>query len=107
MIKQSTSILREDGVMNSLRDTFTLRNGCGLPCVGFGTWLTPEGETAVMAIKEAIKVGYRHIDGAVYYGNEISVGNGIKAAGILREEVFITSKLWNTERGYKKSHGCL
>lgn len=89
--------------MNSLTSAFELSNGYKIPCVGFGTWQTPDGETAVQAVKAAIEAGYRHIDTAAAYGNESSVGLGIKASGVAREELFVTSKLWNTERGYEKT----
>lgn len=89
--------------MKSLNDTFHLNNGYEIPCVGFGTWQTPDGETAVMAVSEAIKTGYRHIDTAACYGNEVSVGQRIKKSGIEREKLFVTSKVWNTERGYEKT----
>lgn len=89
--------------MNKLADTFTLRNGYEIPCIGFGTWQTPDGDTAVMSVSEAIKAGYRHIDTAAVYGNEVGVGQGIKASGVKREELFITSKVWNAERGYDKT----
>ena len=85
----------------SLKDTFTLSNGYKIPCIGFGTWQTPDGETAVNAVKEAIKLGYKHIDTAAIYGNEKSIGKAIKEIGINRDELFITSKVWNKERGYK------
>ena len=85
----------------SLKDTFTLSNGYKIPCIGFGTWQTPDGETAVNAVKEAIKLGYKHIDTAAIYGNEKSIGKAIKEIGIIRDELFITSKVWNKERGYK------
>lgn len=85
----------------SLEDSFTLNNGYKIPCVGFGTWQTPEGETALNAVKEAIKLGYKHIDTAAIYGNEKSVGKAIKESCINRNELFITSKVWNKERGYK------
>lgn len=89
--------------MQKLTDTFTLSNGYNIPCVGFGTWQTPDGETAIQAVKHAIQSGYRHIDAAAVYGNEVSVGIGIAEAGVPREELFITSKVWNTERGYEKT----
>lgn len=89
--------------MKSLNDTFRLNNGYEIPCVGFGTWQTPDGETAVMAVSEAIKAGYRHIDTAACYENEVGVGQGIKASGADRETLFVTSKVWNTERGYEKT----
>lgn len=89
--------------MNKLTDSFVLSNGCSIPCVGFGTWQTPDGETATNAVKHAIQSGYRHIDAAAIYGNEVSVGKGIALSGVPREELFITSKVWNTERGYEKT----
>ena len=89
--------------MKALHDTFDLNNGYKIPCVGFGTWQTPDGETAVMAVSEAIKAGYRHIDTAACYNNEVGVGQGIKESGIDRKNLFITSKVWNTQRGYEKT----
>lgn len=89
--------------MKSLTDTFTLHNGYSIPCVGFGTWQTPDGETAVQAVKSAIENGYRHIDTAAVYQNEVGVGQGIIASGVDRKELFVTSKVWNTERGYEKT----
>ena len=89
--------------MNRLTDTFKLHNGVEIPCVGFGTWRAPDGETAYNAVRRAFEVGYRHIDTAAAYKNEESVGRAIKDSGIPREEIFVTSKLWNTERGYEKA----
>ncbi|MEF9988826.1 MAG: aldo/keto reductase, partial [Christensenella sp.] len=76
--------------MKSLTDIFTLVNDVNIPCVGFGTWQTPDGKVAVDAVKSAIESGYRHIDAAAVYGNEQSVGEGIGASGIAREKLFIT-----------------
>lgn len=89
--------------MNKLTDTFELYNGVRVPCVGYGTYLTPDGEIAKNAVKEALKVGYRHIDTAFIYGNEKAVGEGIKESGINRDEVFVTTKHWITMRGYEKA----
>ena len=89
--------------MNNLNDTYTLSNGVNIPCVGFGTWQTPNGETAINSVLEAIKCGYRHIDTAACYGNEESVGKAIKLSRINREELFVTSKLWNTDQGYEST----
>lgn len=86
---------------SSLNDAFTLNNGYKIPCIGFGTWQTPDGDTAVNAVKDAVKCGYKHIDTAAIYGNEASIGKAIKESGINRNELFITSKVWNKERGYK------
>lgn len=89
--------------MKQLSDTFTLNNGVKIPCIGYGTWQTPSGEVARASIKEAIRTGYRHIDAAACYENEPDVGKGILESGIAREELFVTSKVWNTERGYDKT----
>lgn len=89
--------------MHKLTDPFILSNGYPIPCVGFGTWQTPDGEIAANSVKCAIQSGYRHIDAAAIYGNEVSVGQGIAESGVPREELFITGKVWNTERGYEKT----
>lgn len=89
--------------MKSLSSPMKLYNGYEIPCVGFGTWQTPDGQTAVSAVKAAIEAGYRHIDTAAAYGNEASVGQAIRESGVSRSELFVTSKLWNTQRGYDKT----
>jgi len=89
--------------MKKLTDGFQLSNGISLPCVGYGTWQTPDGETASESVRRAIEAGYRHIDCAAVYANEASVGRGIQSSGIPRNELFVTSKVWNTERGYDKT----
>ena len=86
---------------SSLSDTLTLNNGYKIPCVGFGTWQTPDGEVAIQSVKDAISFGYKHIDTAAIYGNEISIGKAIKESNANRNELFITSKVWNKERGYQ------
>ena len=83
--------------------TFKLNNGVEIPAIGFGTWQIPEGEEAYQAVKEALIAGYTHIDTAAIYGNEKSVGKAIKDSGIDRHSLFVTTKLWNTERGYDKT----
>ncbi len=83
--------------------TFKLNNGIEIPAIGFGTWQIPEGDEAYQAVKEALAAGYTHIDTAAIYGNEKSVGKAIKDSGIDRNSLFITTKLWNTERGYDKT----
>lgn len=89
--------------MKNLKDCYTLSNGVKIPCVGFGTWQTPDGKVAIESVEEALKVGYRHIDTAAIYGNEESVGIAIKNSGIKREELFITTKVWNTDQGYEST----
>ena len=89
--------------MKSLTDCYKLANGVEIPCIGFGTWQTPDGDVCVSSVKAAIAAGYRHIDTAEMYENEDSVGKAIKECGVSREELFVTSKLNNTEHGYEKT----
>ena len=86
--------------MKSLTDTYTLYNGFNIPCMGLGTWQSPD-ETAKNAVLSALSLGYRLIDTAAAYGNERGVGAGIASSGLKREEVFVTSKLRNAAHGYK------
>ncbi|KAK1142827.1 hypothetical protein N8T08_007261 [Aspergillus melleus] len=79
----------------SLGRTFKLNSGYEIPAVGLGTWLSKPHEVED-AVETALRVGYRHLDGAAVYRNEVEVGNGWKKSGIPREQIFITSKLWNT-----------
>jgi diketogulonate reductase-like aldo/keto reductase len=89
--------------LTKLTDTYTLSNGVKIPIVGFGTWQTPDGDVAEASVKAALDTGYRHIDTATVYGNEVGVGKGIKASGVAREDIFLTTKLWNTDRGYDQT----
>lgn len=84
-------------------NTYTLHNQVEIPCVGFGTWQVPDGETAANAVMHAIEAGYTHIDTAIAYHNEIGVGAGIRMSGVAREKLFVTSKLWNDVRGYDET----
>lgn len=86
--------------MKNATDLYMLPNGIGIPCIGFGTWQTPEGDVAVNSVRQAIEAGYRHIDTAQAYGNEEGVGLGIRQSGVPREELFITTKLWNDKHSY-------
>jgi len=86
--------------MKNATDVYMLPNGIGIPCIGFGTWQTPEGDVAVNSVRQAIEAGYRHIDTAQAYGNEEGVGLGIRQSGVPREELFITTKLWNDKHSY-------
>lgn len=90
-------------MMKALTDCYTLANGVKIPCIGFGTWQTPNGEVAVSSVLSALEAGYRHIDTAQGYGNEESVGIAVKQSGIDRKELFLTSKLTNSEHGYEKT----
>lgn len=89
--------------MANFKEQFTLTNGTKMPAVGFGTWQTPAGDVAYNSVLAALKAGYRHIDTAAYYGNEESVGQAIKDSGIPREDIFVTTKLWNDAHGYEQT----
>ena len=90
---------------NSLTSAYTLANGNKIPCVGFGTWQSADGDEAYNAVLSALKNGYRHIDTATAYENEESVGRAIndflRESGLSRSELFITTKLWNADHGYE------
>ena len=90
-------------MFTSKTDCFTLANGVKVPCIGYGTWQTPDGETAAACVKAALDAGYRHIDTAFAYGNEAGVGEGLRRSGAARQDIFLTSKHWVTERGYDKT----
>lgn len=77
-----------------------LSNGVDIPVLGFGTYKMENGKEAFESISYALEVGYRHIDTAKIYENEESVGEAINKSGINREEIFLTTKVWNTDRGY-------
>ncbi|MDR2660723.1 MAG: aldo/keto reductase [Lactobacillaceae bacterium] len=86
-----------------LTDTYTLSNGLKIPVLGFGTFEAADGQEAYQSTLWALKHGYRHIDTAAAYGNEESVGRAIKDSGVAREDLFVTTKLWNTEHNYDKA----
>lgn len=89
-------------IQTSSIPTVTLSNGIEMPMLGFGT-NTLRGAIGVQSVSDAISVGYRLIDTAHIYGNEESVGEGIKQSGINREELFVTSKLWVDDAGYEST----
>lgn len=90
--------------MKNLQSTTMLHNGVKMPWLGLGVFKVEEGQELINAVKTAITHGYRSVDTAAIYGNEVGVGQGIREAvketGIAREDLFITSKVWNSELGY-------
>ena len=86
--------------MISKDTTYRLSNGVEIPCIGFGMWQTPDDEVGVNSVLSAIRAGYRHIDTAQAYGNEDCVGRGWHESGLAREELFITTKIWNDNHSY-------
>lgn len=85
-----------------LNENYTLSNGVKIPKIGLGTWLIPDGEAA-QAVRDAVAMGYRHIDTAQAYGNERGVGEGVRTCGIPREEIFITSKVAAEHKTYESA----
>lgn len=88
-------------------NTYQLNNGVEIPVLGFGTFKSKDGEEAYHAVLEALKAGYRHIDTAAIYQNEESVGQAIKDSGVPREEMFVTTKLWNSQQTYEQTRQAL
>lgn len=82
-------------------ENFTLSNGVEIPAVGYGTYLTSEKDDGTIAA--ALSAGYRHFDTASFYGTEQALGDALKAAGVPRGELFLTSKLWKNEMGYENA----
>lgn len=82
---------------------FTLNNGIPMPAVGLGVYQMPNGPLTQRAVDYALRCGYRHIDTAMIYRNEESVGKAIAAGFVPREEVFVTTKLWNSDQGYDQA----
>ena len=80
--------------------TVKLNNGVDIPLLGLGVYQSPPGETTQDAVRHALKCGYRLVDTARVYGNEQDVGLALRESGLPREEVFVTTKLWNSDHGY-------
>ncbi|MGG3871868.1 aldo/keto reductase [Brevibacillus laterosporus] len=87
-------------MIKHLADCTVLQNGVKMPWIGLGVWRVDDGAQVVHAVKTAIQHGYRSIDTAMIYKNEEGVGQAIAEAGVPREELFITTKVWNSDQGY-------
>src|SRR3954452_13826497 len=85
-----------------LEENYRLSNGVEIPKLGLGTWFI-KNEDVAQAVKEAIKIGYRHIDTAQAYRNEGGVGEGLRASAVKREEVFVTTKVAAELKSYKEA----
>ncbi len=88
---------------NTQKETFILNNGVKMPSIGLGVLFAKNNGEVENAIFSALQNGYRKIDTASGYGNEEGVGKGIKASNVERNEIFLTTKVWNTEQGYDKT----
>lgn len=85
---------------NHLQDTVTLHNGVKMPWFGLGVFKVEDGQEVIDSVKYAIKAGYKSIDTAKIYENEEGVGQAIRESGITRDELFVTTKVWNADQGY-------
>ncbi|GGD11201.1 glyoxal reductase [Pontibacillus salipaludis] len=89
--------------MNSLQDTIKLNNGVDMPRLGLGVFKVEDGQEVINSVKWALEHGYRSIDTAAAYKNEEGVGQALKDSGLNRDEIFVTSKLWNSDQGYEET----
>jgi diketogulonate reductase-like aldo/keto reductase len=85
----------------NLQSRVTLSDGNTMPLFGLGVWAANPGQETQDAVSCALEVGYRHIDTASMYGNEQDVGSALNACGVPRNEIFVTTKVWETEQGYE------
>lgn len=83
-----------------MMEVYRLSNGVTIPKIGFGTWQIPDGVEVYNSVTHALKVGYRHVDTAQIYRNEVGVGRAIADSGLAREEIFLTTKVWNDKHDY-------
>ncbi|MDM5197887.1 aldo/keto reductase [Fictibacillus enclensis] len=88
-------------MIKSISDTTVLHNGVRMPWLGLGVYKAEDGQEVINAIQYALEAGYRSIDTASFYKNEEGVGQALMESGVPREELFITTKVWNTEQGYE------
>ena len=86
-------------MINSINSKVKLNNNLEMPILGLGTWQLG-GNNAIKAVKYALELGYIHLDTASFYGNEKEIGQAISESKIKREQIFITSKVWDSEQGY-------
>ncbi|MBO0330967.1 aldo/keto reductase [[Muricauda] lutisoli] len=86
--------------ITDLQGSFELHNGVQMPYFGLGVYLSKDGSEVINAVKEALNHGYRHIDTASVYDNEEGVGQGIRESNVDRNDMFLVSKVWNTDQGY-------
>lgn len=90
-------------MVNRITDTAALANGVAMPWVGLGVYKAQEGQEVETAVKSAIRIGYRSIDTAALYQNEQGVGRAIAESGVVRDELFVTTKVWNSDQGYDET----
>ncbi|MBX6395038.1 MAG: aldo/keto reductase [Alicyclobacillaceae bacterium] len=90
-------------MISQISDAAVLSNGVRMPWLGLGVYKVKDGDEVERAVKTAVHVGYRSIDTAAFYQNETGVGRAVRECGVPREELFITTKVWNTDQGYEST----
>ncbi len=90
-------------MIDDIQSKAILNNDLEIPWLGFGTYKIRPGEETVRSVTEALDVGYRHIDTAEYYDNERGVGQAVRGSPLRRDEVFVTTKVWNNNQGYENT----
>ncbi|MFC1583430.1 aldo/keto reductase [Candidatus Neomarinimicrobiota bacterium] len=90
-------------MIESLASRTSMNDGLEIPWLGLGVYLTEAGSQTQQAVHHALEAGYRHIDTAMFYGNERDVGIAVRNSGLPREEIFVTTKLWNSDHGYQRT----
>ena len=90
-------------MIHSISDSTTLHNGVKMPWLGLGVYQIPDGKVVEQAVYSAVSSGYRSIDTAALYHNETGVGQGISSCGVARNELFVTTKVWNSDQGYNST----
>jgi diketogulonate reductase-like aldo/keto reductase len=96
-------MMNKKNSITNLQGTFELLNGVHMPYLGLGTYQADNDQEVVNAVKNALQMGYRHIDTASAYKNEKGVGQGLRESGVPRKDIFVTSKVWNSEQGYEST----
>lgn len=91
----------------TIQSSAILNSGHSIPLLGLGAFKIPDGISAVSVFEQAFEAGYRHVDTARVYGNEASVGKAIRQSSIPRDEIFLTTKLWNEDHGYTQARKAL
>jgi hypothetical protein len=98
--RQQMTNMGETNVQNGVA---SLRNGVQLPQLGLGVWQAPRDDVTRRAVRSALQPGYPQIDAARSYGNEQDVGAAVRESGIPREQIFVTTELWNDDQGYEQT----
>ena len=86
-------------IITDIKGSFTLKNGVKMPYLGLGTYQSENDQEVVEAVKNALQLGYRHLDTASVYKNEEGVGRGIRESEVDRNDIFVVSKVWNADQG--------